>query len=121
MVRGSNPGGGEIFHTCPDRSWVPSSLLYNVYRVFPGGKERLGRDADPSPLLVPSSRKSRAVPLLPLWVERLVQSLSACTGVHFTFTLLSLVTLGNKAEHSTKTSGYVCQKIANVMDTAINL
>ena len=27
----------------------PPSLLYNWYRVFPGGKERLGRDADPSP------------------------------------------------------------------------
>jgi len=26
-----------------------SSLLYNGYRVFPGGKERPGRDADPSP------------------------------------------------------------------------
>jgi len=26
--------------------------LYNGYRVFPGGKERLGRDADPSPLLM---------------------------------------------------------------------
>jgi hypothetical protein len=25
------------------------SLLYNVYRVFPGGKERLGRDTDLSP------------------------------------------------------------------------
>ena len=24
------------------------SLLYNGYRVFPGGEERLGRDADPS-------------------------------------------------------------------------
>ena len=28
----------------------PSSLLYNGYRVFPRGKERPGRDADPSPL-----------------------------------------------------------------------
>ena len=27
---------------------------------FQGGKERPGRDADPSPLLVPWSRKSRA-------------------------------------------------------------
>jgi hypothetical protein len=27
----------------------PLSLLYNGYRVFPGGKERPGRDADPSP------------------------------------------------------------------------
>ena len=48
-VRGSNPGVGEIFHTCPDRSWGPPSFLYNGYRVFPGGKERPGRDADPSP------------------------------------------------------------------------
>ena len=41
--------GGEIFRTCPDRPWGPPSLLYNGYRVFPGGKERPGRDADPSP------------------------------------------------------------------------
>ena len=27
----------------------PPSLLYNGYRVFPGGKERPVRDADPSP------------------------------------------------------------------------
>jgi hypothetical protein len=40
---------GEIFRTCPDRPWGPPSLLYNGYRVFPGGKERPGRDADPSP------------------------------------------------------------------------
>ena len=40
---------GEIFHTCPDRPWGPPSLLYNGYRVLPGGKERPGRDADPSP------------------------------------------------------------------------
>ena len=26
-----------------------SSLLYNRYWVFPGGKVRSGRDADPSP------------------------------------------------------------------------
>jgi hypothetical protein len=48
MVRGSNPDGGEIFRTCPDRPWGPPRLLYNRYRVFPGGKERPGRDADPS-------------------------------------------------------------------------
>jgi hypothetical protein len=46
-VRGSNPGAGEIFRTCPDRPWGPPSLLYNGYRVFPGGRKRLGRDADP--------------------------------------------------------------------------
>jgi len=65
-VRGSNPGGGEIFRTCPDRPWGPPSLLHNGYRVFPGGKKRLGRDVDASPLLVPWSRKSRAIPLLTL-------------------------------------------------------
>jgi hypothetical protein len=43
----------EFFHTCLDRPWGPPSLLYNGYRVIPGGKERPGRDADPSPLLVP--------------------------------------------------------------------
>ena len=53
--RGSNPGGGEIFRTYPDRSCGQHSLLYNGYRVFPGGKLRLGREADPSRhVLVPS-------------------------------------------------------------------
>ena len=47
-VRGSNPGGGEIFRTCPDRPLGPPSLVYNGYRVFPGGKEWPVRDADPS-------------------------------------------------------------------------
>ena len=42
------------------------------------------------PLLVPWSWKSRAIPLLPLWALRPVQSLSACTRVHFTFTILSV-------------------------------
>jgi len=31
----------------PDRP--ARSLLYNEYRVFPGGKERPGRDVEPSP------------------------------------------------------------------------
>ena len=31
------PVGGEIFRTLPDRPWGPPSLLYNGYRVFPGG------------------------------------------------------------------------------------
>ena len=40
---------GEIFRTCPDRPWGPHRLLYIGYRLIPGGKERSGRDADPSP------------------------------------------------------------------------
>jgi len=107
-----------------------------------GGKERPGRDADPHPLIVPRSRKSRAIPLIPLrdrtactepqclyhgafylylylfspygpyrlyrasvpvqrctlplsiplipvWTVQPVQSLSACTTVHFNFTYTS--------------------------------
>jgi hypothetical protein len=41
--------GNEIFRTCPDGPWGPPILLYNGYRVFHGGKERPGRDTDPSP------------------------------------------------------------------------
>ena len=78
------PVGGEIFRPCPDRHWHPPSLLCNGYWVFPGGKKRSGRDADPSPLLVPWSWKGRGIPLLPLWAVRPVQSLSACTRVTFT-------------------------------------
>jgi hypothetical protein len=44
----------------------------------------------PHPLLVPWSRKCRAIPLLPLWAVRSVQSLSACTRVYFTFTFTSV-------------------------------
>ena len=100
-VGGSDPGGGEIFRTCPDRPWGPPSLLYNGYRVFPGGKKQPGCDADPSPpssavvkkeesytstppvghtaCTEPQCLYSRAIPLLPLWAVRPVQSLSACT------------------------------------------
>jgi hypothetical protein len=49
-VWGSNPGGGEIFRTCPDRPWGPPSLLYDGYRLFSGGKvQLLGLAADHSP------------------------------------------------------------------------
>jgi hypothetical protein len=29
---------GASFRTRPDRPWGPSSVLYNAYRAFPGGK-----------------------------------------------------------------------------------
>jgi len=55
-------------------------------RFFPGVKSGRGVTLTPHPLLVPLSWKSRAIPLLPLWAVRPVQSLSACTRVHFIFT-----------------------------------
>jgi hypothetical protein len=52
---------------------------------FPGVKSGRGMTLTLDPLLVPWSRKSKARPQLPLWAEWPVQSLSACTRVHFTF------------------------------------
>jgi len=50
----------------------------------PGVKS--GRDVTltPHPLLVPWSRKGRVIPLLHVWAVRPVQSLRACTRVHYT-------------------------------------
>ena len=50
---------GEIFRTCPDRPWSPTSVLYNGYRFFPGGKGSQGMTTT-NPHLVPKSWKSIA-------------------------------------------------------------
>jgi hypothetical protein len=47
---GSNPGGGKIFRTRPDRLWGQPSLLYNWCRVFFSGVKRLGRGVNHPPL-----------------------------------------------------------------------
>jgi hypothetical protein len=44
-----------------------------------GVKSCQGMTLSPHPLLVPWSRKGRAIPLLSLWAVQPVQSLSACT------------------------------------------
>ena len=90
-IRGSNPGGEEIFRNIPYRPCIPPSLLYSGYRIFLWGKMPPGRDDDLSPLLVPWTRKSRPIPLLSLWVVRPGQSLSACTRVHFSFLFYSVM------------------------------
>ena len=46
---------------------------------FLGVKSGLGVALTPKSLLVPWSRKSTAIPLLPRWAVQPVQSLSACT------------------------------------------
>jgi hypothetical protein len=86
----SNPGGDEIFRTCPDRPWDPPSLLYNGYQVFPGVKSGRGVILTPHSLLVPWSWKGRSIPLLPLWAVRPVQSLSACTRVYLALHFIQL-------------------------------
>ena len=65
--------------------------------VFPGGRERPGRDADHSPLLVPWSRKSRAIPLHRQLTYGLYRASEACTTLHFTFTYTSTPPMGRTA------------------------
>jgi len=50
-------------------------------------KSGRGVTLTPHRLLALWSRKSRAIPLLPLWAVQPVQSLSACTRAHFTLPL----------------------------------
>jgi hypothetical protein len=61
--------------TQPPVQWVPG--------LSRGVKERPGVTLTFYPLLLPWSWKGRAIPLLPLWAIRPVQSLSDCTRVHF--------------------------------------
>ena len=62
--------------------------MYNGYRVFPGGKERPGRDVDPSP---PSSAVGHERVELYLYSPYgpygLYRASVPVQGVHFTFTL----------------------------------
>ena len=50
---------------------------------FPVVKSGQGVTLTPHPLLMLWSRKSRSIPLFPLWAVRPVQNLSACTRVQF--------------------------------------
>ena len=69
-------------HTGPEAH--PSSCTMGT-GSFPGLKIGRGVTLTPHPILVPWSWKGRAIPLLPLWAARSVQSLSACTRVHFIY------------------------------------
>jgi len=68
--------GGEIFRTCPDRPWGPPSLLCDGYRVFPGGKDRPGCDADPSPTSSAMVKKEQSYTSTP------PMGCTACTEPH---------------------------------------
>ena len=46
---GSNPSGGEIIRTRPDRPWGPPSLLYNKYWVSCPGVKWPGRGVNHPP------------------------------------------------------------------------
>jgi hypothetical protein len=54
---------------------------------FPGVKSGRCVTLTPPPPSIAVVKKGRAIHLLPLWAVRPVQSLSACTRVHFTLPL----------------------------------
>ena len=86
-VWGSNPSGGEIFQTGPGAHPATCTM---VIESFLGVKSGRGMTLTPHQLLLPWSRKGRAIPLLPLWA---VQSLISCTRVHFTLPYLTYLAL----------------------------
>ena len=75
------PVGGEIFRTRPDRPWGPPSLLYNEYRVFPGGKTAGAWSWPSTHHLAPRLKEEYSYTSdLPPW------AFVACYMVTFTFT-----------------------------------
>jgi hypothetical protein len=114
-VRGSNPDGGEIFCTCPDRPWGPPSLLYNGYWDFPGGKEAGAWRWPPMPSSVEVKERvelylyssgpswsvirwplSSSLPFLALNSHHLSASLDLCTWFSLCKLLVSTVTFGGR-------------------------
>jgi len=84
-VRGSNPGDrfSTPVQTGPGAHSASCTMGSGSFPVVKSGR---GVTLTPHPLLVPWLRKGRAIPLLPLWAVWPVQSLIACTRMHFTFT-----------------------------------
>jgi hypothetical protein len=68
-VRGSNPGGGEIFRTRPDRPWAHPASCTMGTGYFPGVK-RPGRGADhpqPSSAEVENEKSYTSTPPVGPW------------------------------------------------------
>jgi len=89
----SNPSGGQDF---PPVQTGPGAHLASCKMgtgSFPGVMSSRGVTLTPHCLLVPWSWKGTAIPLLPLWAVRPVQTLSACTRAHFTFFTLKVKVL----------------------------
>jgi len=76
---------------------------------FLGVKSDRGVMLTPHPLLVLWSRKSRAIPLLTLWAVWPVQSLSACTRVHFYVDYLGCKPLKEKLYDQPNKITVLCQ------------
>ena len=102
-------GGRDFPHlSTPELGAHPASCTMGT-GSFPGVKSGRGVTLTPHPLLVPWSWKSTAIPLLPLWAVRPVQSLSACTMVNITF--FKMIFQGNNG-YARKPQCYVYTCIA---------
>ena len=93
-VRGSNPGGCEIFSNSPDRSWGPPSLVCNGYRVSFQGVKRPRRDGNhPPPCSAEVKERvdlylySPSGPLCPV-LGQILPSLTIITLVNFLIPLV---------------------------------
>jgi hypothetical protein len=78
-VRGSNPGGGDVFRSRSDRSWDPTSLLYNGYQVSIPGVKRPGRGVDDGPQVALRFYKEQ------IYISTLLRAFMTCSRVNFTF------------------------------------
>jgi len=81
---------GRMACTVPQCLYKCAHYLYltvELYLYSPYGPYGLYRASVSVQVCTFTLPYSRAIPLLPLWAVRPVQSLSACTSVHFTFTL----------------------------------
>ena len=71
---------------CLNKGALYIYLTVQLYLYFPYGPYGLYKAPVPIQGCTLPLPNSRAIPVLPLWAVRPVQSLSACTRVHFTFT-----------------------------------
>jgi hypothetical protein len=72
MVRGSNPGGGEIFCARPDRPWGLPSPLYSEYCASSQGVKRPWRGVD-HPLAPRLKKEKNYIPTSPLGLHGRLQ------------------------------------------------
>ena len=114
-VRGSNPGGGEIFRTRPDRSWGLPCLMYNGYRVFPGGKAARAWCWPPTP------SKCRGHEMLELYLYFIFRLLRRVGWYLFTdFSGLNVGPFFKGSVKSKLNSGNVCRhSVQNLLSSSL--